>query len=64
LDYQGSSLLHVAVSNKSASIVKLLIDNKADVKAKDQFGLTPLVYALKGRDTEIVHLLKEAGGSY
>jgi hypothetical protein len=34
------------------------------VKAKDQYGLTALVYALKGQRSEIVQLIKDAGGSY
>jgi uncharacterized protein len=34
------------------------------VKAKDQYGLTALVYALKGQNAEIVELIKNAGGSY
>jgi ankyrin repeat protein len=45
-------------------MVKLLLDNKAKVKAKDQYGLTALVYALKGQHTDIIRLIKDAGGTY
>jgi len=45
-------------------MVKLLLENNAKVKAKDQYGLTALVYALKGQHTEIIKLIKDAGGSY
>ena len=45
-------------------MVKLLLASGAKVKAKDQYGLTALVYALKGQHVEIVKLIKDAGGSY
>ncbi|NOS98102.1 MAG: ankyrin repeat domain-containing protein, partial [Methylotenera sp.] len=57
-------LLHIAVSNGKSDMVKLLLDNHANVKAKDKYGLTALVYALKGKHAEIAQLIKAAGGSY
>jgi ankyrin repeat protein len=45
-------------------MVKLLLEHGAKLSAKDQYGLTALVYALKGQHTEIVQLIKAAGGSY
>jgi ankyrin repeat protein len=45
-------------------MVKLLLENGAKVKTKDQYGLTALVYALKGQKADIVKLLRDAGGSY
>ena len=45
-------------------MVKLLLDNKADVKARDKYGLTAYVYALKKGEPEIVKLIKDAGGKY
>ena len=41
-----------------------MIEQGADVNVKDQFSLSPLVYALKNQNSEIVNLLKQAGGSY
>ena len=64
LDSEGTPLLHIAVNNGNKDMVNLLLENKAKVKAKDQYGLTALVYALKGQHTEIVQLIKAAGGSY
>ena len=45
-------------------MIKLLIDSKVDLKAKDQYGLTPLVYALKNKNKNIVDLIRNAGGEY
>jgi ankyrin repeat protein len=64
LDDEGTPLLHIAVNNGKTDMVQLLLDNNAKVKAKDKYGLTALVYALKGQHTEIVKLIKDAGGSY
>jgi ankyrin repeat protein len=64
VDGEDSPLLHIAVDNGQAEMVKLLLDNKAKVKAKDQYGLTALVHALKSQNAEIVRLIKDAGGSY
>ncbi len=64
MDSEGTPLLHIAVNNNKPDMVKLLLENDAKVKAKDQYGLTALVYALKGQNAEIVALIKNAGGSY
>lgn len=63
-DDEGTPLLHVAVNTGNAEMVALLLENNAKVKAKDQYGLTALVYALKGKKTDIIKLIKDAGGSY
>jgi ankyrin repeat protein len=52
------------VSNGQLETVKLLLAHQVKLKAKDQYGLTALVYALKGQHSEIATLLKAAGGSY
>ena len=44
--------------------MKLLLASKANVKARDQYGLTAYVYALKKGNAEIVNLIKNAGGKY
>jgi len=61
---EGTPLLHIAFNDAKPDMVKLLLDNNAKVKAKDQYGLTALVYALQGQNAEIVKLIKNAGGSY
>jgi len=45
-------------------MVQLFIDSRVNLKAKDRYGLTVLVYALKAKNTELVDLIKNAGGSY
>jgi ankyrin repeat protein len=45
-------------------MIQLFINSKVDLKAKDRYGLTALVYALKAKNSEIVDLIKNAGGNY
>jgi ankyrin repeat protein len=63
-DQEGSPLLLFAVDTGSAPMVSLLLEHGADVKVKDQYGLTALVYAMKKKHPEIVKIIKDAGGSY
>jgi ankyrin repeat protein len=46
---------------KDINIVKLLIANKADLKWKDGFNTTALMYAASNGNKEIVMLLLENG---
>lgn len=41
---------------------KLLLDNKADVNARDAKGITPLGYAEQNRHKELAELLRQRGG--
>jgi len=41
--------------------VKALIENKADVNFKDKRGVSPLQWAKKGGDKEIIEMLEKAG---
>ncbi|HEY8084586.1 MAG TPA: ankyrin repeat domain-containing protein [Methylophilaceae bacterium] len=52
------------MDSHSAATVQLMLDHHVNVKAKDQYGLTALVYAMKKQQHDIVKLLKDAGGSY
>ena len=63
-DSEGTPLLQLAVDTGSEDMVKLLLENKANVKARDQYGLTAYVYALKKGKPEIIKLIKDAGGKY
>ncbi|WP_443946609.1 ankyrin repeat domain-containing protein [Pedobacter sp. AW1-32] len=55
------SPLITAVNNKSFSLVKILIDNNADVNWKDGFQTTALMYAASNGLEDIVRLLLEKG---
>ncbi len=63
-DSEGTPLLHLAVDNGDEKLVDFLLENQVDVKAKDQYGLTALVYALKDQHTAIAKKIKAAGGHY
>ena len=63
-DDNSESLLHLAVENNSEPMVQLLIDSRINLKAKDEYGLTALVYAFKNGNKDIVRIIKAAGGSY
>ena len=63
-DSEGTPILHLAVDTNSVEMVKLLLENKVNVKARDKYGLTAYVYALKKQNSEIVNLIKDAGGKY
>ena len=41
--------------------IELLIDKKADLKAKDNYGKTPLHWAIGRGNTKTIELLIEAG---
>ena len=54
--------LHHAAIEDQKEIVELLIDNSADVNAKDVNGYTPLDWAIFNKDTKTVDLLRKHGG--
>ena len=61
---QGTSILSLAISADSVELVKLLLAHKVDLEARNKYGLTPYVYALKEGNFEIAGLIKNAGGKY
>ena len=54
--------LHIAAENGNFEIVKLLIDYKADVLAKDGNGFTPMDIAEQQDHFMIMKILKQAVG--
>jgi ankyrin repeat protein len=56
----GHIPLHEASANGNVELVKLLIDNGADVNARSDDGKTPLDFAVEYKRDEIVDLLKQA----
>ena len=63
--FEGASPLHLAVVVGNGEIVQLLIDNGADVeiKAKDQYGGTPLQWAVFFGNVEMTKLTVNVGGA-
>ena len=53
--------LHRAAASGNNGRIKKLLHQGADVNAEDEQGLTPLMYAVVHRNTEIVRLLLESG---
>ena len=60
-DEYGETSLHCAALNGHVEIVRLLLQNGADVKAKSNGGSTPLHWAAKFGHVDILHLLLENG---
>ncbi|KAI9894511.1 MAG: hypothetical protein M1814_001865 [Vezdaea aestivalis] len=57
----GRTALHEAVMNEQELVVKLLLENGADIEAKNSHGSTALVLAAFGGEEQIVKLLLENG---
>lgn len=62
----GKGLIHVAAKHSFAEIVQYLIESGCDVNLKnDKNGITPLIYAIKRKDTEqrekIIEILIRSG---
>ena len=61
--FEGASALHLAVLKSNAPIVEVLLDNGADIemKARDAFKATPLIWAAYWGLPDMGLLLLEAG---
>ena len=55
----GQYPLHL--TSKEANLTAILIQNGADIEARNYKGLTPLVQAIEGKNQEVVRVLIEAG---
>jgi hypothetical protein len=60
-DVSGSTPLHDAAENGHIEIVRLLLQNGAEVNAKSNYGYTPLHCAASHGHIDILHLLVENG---
>jgi hypothetical protein len=60
-DECGMTPLHYAAENGHVEIARLLLQNGADVNAKDNYGWTPLHIAAMYGHVDIIHLLVENG---
>lgn len=60
-DWNGTTILHVAVSSNNLEIVKLLLSAKADVQRANNQGRTALHLASRSGNAEITKQLIDAG---
>ena len=60
-DVYGATPLHYAAENGHVEIARLLLQNGADVNAKNNYGSTPLHWAAEQDNVDILHLLVENG---
>ena len=58
---RGITPLHAAMIVQEEAIAELLIDKGADVDAVDAWKRTPLLYAIRSHDLDLVKLLIKAG---
>jgi serine/threonine-protein phosphatase 6 regulatory ankyrin repeat subunit B len=58
---EGLTILMCAAGTGKVDILKLLLDNEANVNAKDRFGSTALMFAARQGRAEAVKLLIESG---
>lgn len=56
-DEMASTPLHVAVNNDRFEIAKFLLENGADINARNKHGLTPLHLAAKNGNVELTQML-------
>ena len=62
--YSGSTPLHLAIAKEKVGLVQHLLKKGADLEAKDDYGYTPFLQAVKyGAPGDIVDLLLEAGAN-
>jgi ankyrin repeat protein len=57
-DVDGNTMLHLNIAVDTA---RILIDNGADVNAKNCHGKTPLFYAIINHNIDVVKLIVESG---
>ena len=60
LDNEGYSALHLSVSSKSSRIAMKLLQNGADPKVIDKKRETPLELAIKKKQNDIAHILRNS----
>jgi len=60
-DDRGDYPLHIAAHEADTGMVRLLIDQGADLEVKNHFGYTPFLTAIDANSLEVVKLLVEAG---
>ena len=59
-----STSLHLAVQHEHPEVASLLIKNRASVDRRDARGLTPLIYAERTGNIQLMNLLLDAGATF
>lgn len=59
---KGQTALMWAIDEQHSDVVRLLMDRGADVRAKSKSGFSPLMFAVRNRDVELVQVLFAKGG--
>ena len=54
-------MLHLACSHKQVEVVSYLVENRADINAKNEKGRTPLDIAITAKQRKTTSLLKSMG---
>jgi len=54
--------LHYASGNGHLSVVEYLVNQKADINAKNKDGKTPMVLAFKNGKSNVIEFLESKGG--
>eukprot|EP00741_Cyanophora_paradoxa_P005286 tig00000870_g5125.t1 len=60
-DYDGRTALHIAACDGHTDIIHLLIDRGANLNAKDRYGGTPIIDAIRHQQDEAAGLLIRLG---
>jgi ankyrin repeat protein len=63
VDRSGNTLSHLAAMHKSPGCIKILIENGAEIDAKNFQGFTPLMLSCSTSNMEITKLLINAGAN-
>ena len=62
MDTSGRTALTNAVKSGNNNCVQLIIDNfKVDINRKDNFNMTPMLYAAETGNCDCIEVLKQAG---
>ncbi|XP_048880234.1 B-cell lymphoma 3 protein isoform X2 [Brienomyrus brachyistius] len=63
-NYEGLTVLHLAVQNSNKELVKMILDSGADINAVDfKSGRSPLIHAVENNSMEMINFLIESGSN-
>ncbi|XP_057318381.1 putative ankyrin repeat protein RF_0381 [Microplitis mediator] len=57
----GETALHLAAATGTKEIIKLLLDNNANINAKNIKGITPIISAVEAKNDDAMDVLMEHG---